>query len=643
MNGTLIIARREIAEKKFIFLTALALAVVPFASALLPMRQMVGPQGVMVSVAVGVGTAFALGLAVVLGATMVGRELGERRLSFYFSRPVSAASIWFGKLSASLFMTLACLAIIVGPALLLAGNAWDRSLTGERSLVIAGVTSLAILLLLLSHLVSTAIRARSPLVAVDFVLAVATAAAVFYLFRPLYLGLAFQLINRLGLALLAAFALAVVAAGAWQLADGRTDRKRSYATMARVFWGVVGGTLLVAAGFVTWIVSAKPTDLVDGRFQQAPQGNWAFIEGKGRHRGDFRSGFLYDLDTHRWMRISGGDIAFGGGSFNRSGTVALMQRFLDGGSTQEVLFRSRMELVLLPLDGAAKPVETGLTFSMPHAQCVLSDDGRRVVYFDRGLLSVYDLAAKRSLVSIRLPVMALPKMFFVTPDKVRFYVLNEEKDSQRAARAYELDVPKRAVTKTGEARMTADALGIIVSNDGSTAVLRSFLRAGGGTSITVADARTLVPSYVYKVEDGVRVGSASPLADGTLLITETRAGGTVARVIGRNGLLLREIPLGVAGRAFLSAELPGNKVVLAGPPIHRPGEDDPWGALVLDVDRGVIVRRAAFRLAVIPTFDWATDPRCADPLPRILSGADGEGRWAAWNPETGAAKRISGF
>jgi len=222
MNGAWIIARREIVEKKFVFLTALALAVVPFASALLPVRRMMGTNGVVVGVAAIVAVAFTLGLAIALGSSMVSRELSERRLSFYFARPVGAVSIWLGKLGAALFTILVCLAFILLPALAVGRGEWSAMLSGYRWSGLGTLLGLMVVLLLLSHVISTVIRSRSPLAAIDFLLAAATAVAVFYLVRPLFLGMATKLVNRLVCGLLIGFGVAVVAAGAWQLADRKS-------------------------------------------------------------------------------------------------------------------------------------------------------------------------------------------------------------------------------------------------------------------------------------------------------------------------------------------------------------------------------------------------------------------------------------
>jgi len=634
MNGVLIFARREIVEKKFVFLTALALAVVPFAASLLPMRRIMGTGGVIVGVATVLAVAFTLGLAIALGSSMVSRELAERRLSFYFARPVSAVSIWLGKLGAALFTILVCLAFILVPAMAVGRGEWSAMIGGSKWSTLGVLLGLTVVLLLLSHVISTVIRSRSPLVAIDFLLAAATALAVFYLVRPLFLGLATNLVNRLVFGLLIGFGVAVVAAGAWQLADGRTDRRRSHASMSRVLWSVIGGTLLIAAGFVTWVVSVKPSDVTeDVNFWQAPQGNWSYLTGLAKNRGDYRAGFLYDLASGRSMRVSGGDLIWGGASFNRNGTMSSLQRRVDTQHTQ---------LVLLPLDQPElKPIETDLTlpFFSTH---VLSDDSRRVGYIAGGLLGIYDVPTKRNLVSVRLPKYSMPRMFFPSPDVVRVYLGTlGENPAERVIDVYELDVRTRALVRTGGLRAPASILHITLSRDGSVAVVRSFVR-GGATAVFIADPRTLAPIAEYKPAPDVRIGAFAPLADGTVLIGETRGNQGFARVVRRDGSLVREVPLG-AGHVYFSAELPENRVVLAtATDLTDMRSGKQWTTLVVDLGRGVIERRASDLLPeILSSFSSHADPRRGDPAQRLIGGIDENHALVTWDPATGEKKTIA--
>src|SRR5258706_15379992 len=115
MNSTFVVASREIAEKRFVFPAAVAfalLAIIPPST--MHMRGSFG-EALTVSSAI-LSTAFAFGLAMILGASIVGRELTENRLSFYFARPLPAAAIWFGKVAASTLLITLSFLIVFAPA-----------------------------------------------------------------------------------------------------------------------------------------------------------------------------------------------------------------------------------------------------------------------------------------------------------------------------------------------------------------------------------------------------------------------------------------------------------------------------------------------------------------------------------------------
>src|SRR5512145_2096094 len=98
MTHALIIARHELRERSFVFALAGVLALIPFAMSLMPFGRRFGRELMLAGTAGIISVCFTVGLALILGASLVGRELSEKRMSFYFARPVSAASIWFGKL-----------------------------------------------------------------------------------------------------------------------------------------------------------------------------------------------------------------------------------------------------------------------------------------------------------------------------------------------------------------------------------------------------------------------------------------------------------------------------------------------------------------------------------------------------------------
>ncbi|HEY6842990.1 MAG TPA: hypothetical protein VI391_02400, partial [Thermoanaerobaculia bacterium] len=276
MNSTLAIARRELAEKRFVFITAaafLALAlVVPF----MPGVHDGERAGALVVGSLILATALSVGLAAILGSSIIGRELSDGRLSFYFSKPLPATSIWWGKLIAAATLILASFLIVGFPALLAGGAAALRGWTSQGTWQIFGVILVAAAaLFLLTHVIGTFVRSRSAWFLFDFVAAVLCGTALWMLARALLTGLAVQLTWKTAVAFADFAAFAVIAAGAWQLERGRTDRKRSHMELSRFLWIAIGAGVLLTAAFVMWVTSVRPGDLkIDGARQVGP---WASI------------------------------------------------------------------------------------------------------------------------------------------------------------------------------------------------------------------------------------------------------------------------------------------------------------------------------------------------------------------------------
>lgn len=630
MSKALVIARREIVEKKFVFLTAVIGAILPFLTTLLPMARNWSAQGMVSMTASILATGLALGLALVGGASMIGRELAERRLSFYFARPIGAASIWFGKLGAALFILIVAPAIVLAPALLFAGDQW-RTFGGGLGQMTGGIALFSVLLLCASHLVSTFVRSRSVLIIVDFALAAAAGFAIPMMVRPLWDGMAMHSITILAWVLIGAFMLAVFIGGAWQVADGRTDRRRSHAALSRGFWTVMGVVLLGSALWVTWVVSAKPSSIgMQTDIVPAKQGNWVLLSGQAPHRSDYFSGFVYDLSSGRYIRVSGIDLLWHNGKFTRDGRTAVIRQRLGGGRA------SNAELVLVPLAGDGKPMETGLITDW-RTPLVVSDDAKRVAYVENDVFTVYDVPSKRSLASVRSAVIHEPLwMYFVSPDVLRIYSLDRREHEQQLG-MFELDVRTKAINKTGELQAQAAGGFLTVSADSSKMLYRAY--AKGDTApepLILADARTGARMMAVPRVEGEHISGATLLADGTVFTPTIRDGKVTARVFGSNGALLREIPLGDGSRAFVAAELTGNRVV-----VGTSSDDVRQHAVtqVIDVNSGRILRRTD-TLGVWGG-DFERDPRRGTPTAQQLLPAMTHDAVISWDPLTGETKEIA--
>ena len=101
MNVAMVIARRELTEKRFVFVAAAAFLVLTLIVPFMPGIQTGERASALAVASLGLAINFTVGLGAILGATIVGRELSDGRLSFYFSKPIPATSIWWGKLIAA--------------------------------------------------------------------------------------------------------------------------------------------------------------------------------------------------------------------------------------------------------------------------------------------------------------------------------------------------------------------------------------------------------------------------------------------------------------------------------------------------------------------------------------------------------------
>ena len=236
MKNALVIAAREFEEKRFVLYAALAFAVLPFILAAIPGISNSPRSEVIAVAAVIMATGFTLGLAAITGASFVGRDLSDGRMSFYFSRPAGSMSIWFGKLTAGIIMIIGCFGVILLPALLITGEKLQRTFTTSLSdttkfVLLAALAYLllhtitasvgdatamvllaALALFLIAHVLGTFARSRSPLITFDFAAAVICGVAIRYLIVPLVAGQAAVLVSKMTVALSIAFVFLILAA-----------------------------------------------------------------------------------------------------------------------------------------------------------------------------------------------------------------------------------------------------------------------------------------------------------------------------------------------------------------------------------------------------------------------------------------------
>lgn len=259
MRGALAIAAREIAERKLVFFGAFLAGLLPLGLPLLPAFPGDAHHARSVAMLL-LATAITAAFPLFFGATMLASDISEKRLAFYFSRPLPATSIWAGKLLGAFLISFGCAALASAPVLLLDGEAAFSLATGlswERSLALA--VSGVLLLLLLAHVAASIVRLRSAWIIPDSALAVVFAVAIALSIRRLFLAGFRSLYEpwrspaRSLWFLPVALVAILLAASCVQIIDGRTDARRSHGALSATLWGLTAVFAAILGGLAWWV------------------------------------------------------------------------------------------------------------------------------------------------------------------------------------------------------------------------------------------------------------------------------------------------------------------------------------------------------------------------------------------------------
>lgn len=619
MKQALVIAEREIREKSRILLVSAAVATLPFLGALLPTSR--GHRLEVIAVMGGfLAAALGLGVAVALGVTVVGNELAQRRMSFYFARPLSASSVWIGKAGASILISLAAFLVIALPAWLVSPKSWVQQWTVYTA--IPWPVGVAIVVLfLVSHTLASTVRSRSGVLGIDFVMLTVTAAALALMGRPLLLGGAMETAGILGLVFAGAFVLILSIAPAWQLERGRADARRSHAELSRFVWTATAVVLLILGAFVFWFVSVTPADIAEVGNVHAINPEWVWVTGTFDHRGDYTTSFLVHGGSGKYQRV-GAPTWWVAQSSGDGRTVAVLRRtsLWPGGK--------ELELILWKLDGAeATPAETGLRVTWPYS-LGLSRDGSRLVLIHDGRLSVHDLASGRILAAAPWEEKKDPArtIMFLTNDLVRIF---EGTGSSNDLSIFEMNIPARSLRRTGTAPGGARHLPMLTgSRDGTRLLPRgASIVFDGRTGATLAELPPLPEKQRW-------AWASAMLNDGSV-VTITREGDRAElRQFSREGIVMRAIPLpGIYGGVVV-AETSDGRIIVNVRSWDKTLDPRLRQTLVVDLEQAKVVQR--IDQVYTPWYWPAADPSLpVYPADAWMAGLDSERRLVSWNLATG--------
>jgi hypothetical protein len=479
MRGFAAVFEREIVERRMLALLALGLGLVPLAAPWLPGVGHENPAELRSAMALALGLGLSAVTAILLGGSVISRDLAERRLGFYFARPLAGWEIWAGKLAAAVALTLGSALLALLPVALLGGVPGPQSLGLPMDATPWFFLALGICLLeliLLSHAGGVILRARSAWVALDLAGASVFAVLGWTAFRRLLLAGAFIPVQWVVLALGLLVLAGLLAAGAVQVIDGRTDPRRAHRALSITLWGLLLASGLAAQGYARWVLAAAPADLGPVHQVETSPGPWIGVCGWDPRR-QFEPCYLVDVPTGRFARVR---------PALHMGVVRLAARFSPDG---------RWAVWLEPEEGAGKPgplqlyrldlqhpdappLESNIWYPQPPSSLVLSPDGSLVAAIQEGRVVVDEVATGNRLAAVPVPRFDDPaSLEFVGPGRLRILGNEVRSDFQDPVAAYDawqiwaLDIPTRRLQRTGGYE---DRLGDVKrSPDGTRLLARS--------------------------------------------------------------------------------------------------------------------------------------------------------------------------
>ena len=226
------VTRREIAARWIIVPAAIVVGVL----ALLAIHSIDHVRGDADEIMTGTWVA-TLGVSVIVGMSLLGEELTNSRLSFYFARPFSPSSIFGGKVVAGVLLALVMqVAIIVLVGLALPALSWSGSAFADRGMLeLAGERVLAtVACTILGMAASIVLGSKTRWFVVDAVCV--TIVAVIATWIVLHMS-ASATLYQVGALAIAVLGLGLATARA--LGAGRTDRIRAHAALSTTLWPIV--------------------------------------------------------------------------------------------------------------------------------------------------------------------------------------------------------------------------------------------------------------------------------------------------------------------------------------------------------------------------------------------------------------------
>ena len=614
MSAVLGIARREVRERRFLLAAAAVLGLVAGILRVVPSPW---AKDLGESLTLLLLLAFPAGAALAVGSSLIGRDLAERRLSFYFSRPLSAGSLWAGKFLGGAALVGGAFLCCYVPMLvgwLRDGLSVEPRAAGFMLLVFLGLMGLA-------HVVITMYRSGSPLFALDLGLAAAFVVLLAVEVRHLTAAGAGQaLFGMLGRVAFPALAIATIVAAAAQLLYGGADARRGHVALSVAVWTLAFTSLGALALWGRWVLAVTPAEAGGVGFPvlAAPRGSAVFFHGSSREgRAGFSPVFLIDGQSGSYLRLPPERMTLP--VFTANGeTAAWVAPHVPWWSYVAPHVREvnpftgsgyGLGLAVARLRSGAPEIEER-PLEQPDWDTwalAVSDDGQQVLLSGRSSVSLVESASGRVLERLPLPdVMAGD---FLPAGGVRLYL--REVDSSGRGAFVVLDWGPKSAARVERARVPGDSRRLwLLARRGDQAVV---WMGGRGTTLVEAGRGT---TRTLDSVSADHAGVALVLANETVALSR----GADVRIVTREGEVLAR-PSIEAGMHVYALGEPAPGELAVGVWMRSP---DDRRTLFFDAATGAMRRQEAGLLPAAPWGGMQPQPEPGSFGSRLFIGSDGK-------------------
>ncbi len=389
----------------------------------------------------------AIGFSLISGASILGNDLSNRQMSFYFSRPLSSLIVWGGKILATLGVVIAGSTITLLPSLLLFTNNLKQSFTPD---LVVNFVALVLFFSGLGLVGGIVFRSKSFFLGLDLALTpivIGLGGLIFWKVLIYYAGSYY--VEEIGfsknfdiISLAIGFVgLAMIISTGVGIVVGRTDIKQVHRALSSSLWSLLFFVVLSGFAFSQWIVSASPKDITRISESSILEGEkWMIFSGNTWGRGSYMPTFLFNLNTKTYVSLPNESRAYVSNNGNKA--IWLEEKGISAKEYQLV----KVDLT----SNEAKPIYT--KFSFPErGTWKLSDDGSLAISVRQSLISIIDLNQDKELATVNIPTNnGWPyKMLFLSPEKIRMYYSNVENASQNIS-IFDVDVKAQKASLEGK-------------------------------------------------------------------------------------------------------------------------------------------------------------------------------------------------